>query len=202
MEKILLHGAKQLGLEVNPEPFLLYLDLLHKWNNAYNLTAIRSPLEMVSKHILDSLAIVQYIRSLLIADVGSGAGLPGIPLALYFPQKKIVLFESIGKKARFLDMVVRVLKLNNVVVINQRVEDYKGAADFDTVVFRAVGSIMQIIKWTKPLIAPHGCWLAMKGNAAIDECAKLNNKYTCYNYKVPEVDGEKHLIIVENTGKY
>lgn len=194
MEKSLLHGAKQLGLDINPEPFLTYLNLLHKWNKTYNLTAIRSPFDMVFKHILDSLAIVPYIKGQWIADVGSGAGLPGIPLALYFPHKNFTLFESIGKKARFLEMVVRLLKLNNVIVINQRVEDYKGAAGFDTVVFRAVGSITQIIKWTEPLMAPNGCWLAMKGDAVIDECAKLHREYVIYEYNVPGIEGTRRLI--------
>ncbi|OGT48241.1 MAG: hypothetical protein A3F17_07780 [Gammaproteobacteria bacterium RIFCSPHIGHO2_12_FULL_41_15] len=199
LKETLVLGLEKMGLKTDPVSLLAYLDLLAKWNQTYNLTAIRNPLDMVSKHILDSLAVVPYIKGDIIADVGTGAGLPGIPLALYFANKKVFLFESIGKKVRFLENVVRTLKLANVEVVHGRVEDYQGKVRFDTVISRAVGSIAELIKWTAPLIMPNGRWLFMKGESGEDECAILDKAYTRYNYQLPYLKDARCIICIEDS---
>jgi 16S rRNA (guanine527-N7)-methyltransferase len=197
LRKMLIQGLAQMGLDMDPEPLLIYVNLLQKWNQAYNLTAIRSSSDMVSLHILDSLAIVPHIRGKNIADIGSGAGFPGIPLALFFPNKKVVLFESLGKKVRFLETVIRSLKLSNVEVAAMRAEHYQGEETFDTVTSRALTSLAQFMEWTHHLISNQGRWVAMKGRRPDDELAVLTHPYTLHTYQVPGVQGERCVVCFE-----
>ena len=155
-------GLDALGIGQAQHALLLdYLLLLNKWNQAYNLTAIRDLPDMVTRHILDSLAIVPYIHGVRVIDVGTGPGLPGIPLAITQPHLDIVLLDSNGKKTRFLNEVKRRLHLDNVQVIQSRVENYRDVLSFDTVVSRAFSDIGQMIFWTQHLLARDGIWLAM-----------------------------------------
>lgn len=201
LETILTAGLSKLGLKIDPAPLLTYLSLLQKWNQTYNLTALHSPDEMITKHLLDSLAITQYIRGSRIADIGTGAGLPGIPLAIYFKDKEVVLFESLGKKIRFLEMVIRTLKLKNVTVVSGRVEDYRGGATFDTVTSRALCSLDQFINWTKHIIAEQGHWVAMKGRQPDDELSHITWPYEVHAYRVPGLIGERCVVCIKKDTK-
>lgn len=160
-----------MGLELAdavPDKLIDYLGLLTHWNRAYNLTAVREPIEMVSKHLLDSLAVLPYVGSGRVADVGSGAGLPGIPLALALPHTRFVLIDSNGKKTRFLNQAKMVLKLDNVEVVNQRVEDYRPtehghAIYFDAIIARAYASTRDILASTAHLQGEATRILVMQG---------------------------------------
>ncbi len=190
-------GMRQLGLHIPSEGLLHYLNLLHKWNHAYNLTAVRDMNSMVTRHLLDSLAILSWIKGPRILDVGSGAGLPGIPLALARPDLYVVLLDSNGKKIRFLNEVKRVLSLENVDIVQTRVENYHPTQGFDTVTSRAFSNLAQMINWTHHLIAADGLWLAMKGRRPNVELANIHHPYRVETYSVAGLDGERCCVIVD-----
>lgn len=198
MNETLSDAFKTLGLALSPDPFLTYLALLQKWNKAYNLTAIRNLEDMVTHHILDSLAILPWIKGPQLLDVGSGAGLPGIPLAIAMPSLKVVLLDSNGKKVRFLREVQRVLKLSNVEVVQSRVETYHPTSGFDTVTSRALSTIESFVQWTDHLISKHGIWLAMKGKYPDTELSAIKHPYHVETYSVPGITGERCCVIIEN----
>ncbi len=196
-----------MGIEL-PEPALHklidYLGLLSHWNRAFNLTAIRDGEDMLSKHLLDSLAVMPYIGEGLVLDVGSGAGLPGIPLAIAMPQNHFVLIDSKGKKTRFLTQVKITLGLDNVDVVNQRVEAYSPIRDdhriyFDAVVARAYASSTEILQNTAHLHKPETRILIMQGrlDESIDVPAYvLKQSHTLNIYGL---DAERHLLEIEKT---
>ncbi|NCT56796.1 MAG: 16S rRNA (guanine(527)-N(7))-methyltransferase RsmG [Legionella sp.] len=191
-------GFEALGLShLDPEPFVQYLELLQQWNRAYNLTAVRDIEDMVSRHILDSLAIVPFMRGQRWLDVGTGPGLPGIPLALAHPDARLVLLDSNGKKIRFLLEVVRNLSLKHVEVIESRVESYHPTRAFDTVVSRAFSALEPMVEKTRHLIDSRGLWLAMKGRVPEDELTQLGKSYDTRTYTVPGVLGERCCILIE-----
>jgi 16S rRNA (guanine527-N7)-methyltransferase len=198
--KQLEEGLRQLGCNVAIDPFLHYLHLLHKWNQAYNLTAIRDINDMVSRHVLDSLAILPWVRGQHLLDVGSGAGFPGIPLALARPELHVVLLDSNGKKIRFLEEAKRLLSLSNIDIVKTRVENYHPSHGFDTVTSRAFSELEQLIDWTDHLIAKEGIWLAMKGRYPATELAKLDHPYQVKTYTVPGIDGERCCVIIDSSG--
>jgi len=197
-QEILKNGLSELGLTIDSIKLEQYLELLHKWNHAYNLTAIRDLESMVSKHILDSLAILPFVNGESLLDVGTGAGLPGIPLAIAAPNLKIVLLDSNGKKIRFLQEVKRQLKLDNVEIIQSRVESYHPDILFDILTSRAFSSIDQMLNLTRHLIAPDGMWVLMKGLRPDDELAAIQMPSRVESYIVPGVDGERCCVIIEN----
>lgn len=200
--KLLLEdGLKQFELDSFAAPLLQYLLLLNKWNLAYNLTAVRDLESMVSKHILDSLAIIPWIKGPRILDVGTGAGLPGIPLAITNPEIQFVLLDSNGKKIRFLNEVKRQLDLKNLEVVQFRVENYHPAQGFDTVISRAFSSLEQMIHWTQHLIAVDGIWLAMKGRYPDTELNMIHHQYRVERYTVAGIDGERCCVLIDNTTK-
>ena len=171
---------------------LAYLDLLAKWNRTYNLTAVRDPGEMVSRHLLDSLAVLPYMHGKSLADLGSGAGLPGIPLAIARPDVAVTLVESNGKKTRFLREAVRSLPLSNVTVDQARVQDATGA--FDTITARAFASLPDMLAWAGHLLAPNGHWLALKGRADPAELGAVSSGFriiAVHDLQVPGIDGER-----------
>ncbi len=177
---------------------LYYLILLVRWNGAYNLTAVRDPLQMVSRHLLDSLAIAPHAHGAL-ADVGSGAGLPGIPLALARPDLKLTLIESNGKKARFLREAVRVLQLPNVQVAHLRAQAH-ASNHFDQVVSRAFSSLADFVLASAHLLKPGGQLLAMKGILPADEIAAMPPGWSVvasHRLQVPGLDAERHLLVLE-----
>ena len=194
-------GLEKMGLKIGvdlpetaPARLIEYLELLVKWNKAYNLTAVRDPSQMVSKHLLDSLAVLPYIGDGLIADVGSGAGLPGIPLALARPETRFVLLDSNGKKTRFLDQAKRVLKLDNVEVVNQRVEDYRPELYFNAVIARAYASTRLILESTAHLQQQNTRILVMQGklDESINDPAYVLRQI--HTLDVYGLDAERHLL--------
>jgi len=174
-----------------------YVQLLVKWNKAYNLTSVRDPQEMLVKHILDSLVIGDKLQGEKFIDVGTGPGLPGIPLAILYPDKNFVLLDSLGKRITFLRQVVFQLKLENVTPVQSRVENYNGETVFDGVLSRAFASITDMITWCSHLIDEKGCFYALKGQYPLEEIKLLpENIKVSASHKliVPQLIGERHLI--------
>ena len=196
----LQQGLSTLALEINAfqlDALLNYIQLMVKWNQAYNLTAVRDPLDMVTIHLLDSLAVLPHIEAPRIADIGTGAGLPGIPLAICLPDQHFVLVDSNAKKTRFVRQVVLELKLKNVEVVHSRVEQFKTDALFSTVITRAFASMVDIVNLTEHLLADAGVLLAMKGQHPEQELAELKAAYSVIPIKAPGIDAERCLIRVE-----
>ena len=189
-------AAMQVALPAGAqEQLLAYLDLLAHWNRAYNLTAVRDRGEMIPRHLLDSLAILPFVNGETLADIGSGAGLPGIPLAIARPGLAVTLIESNGKKARFLREAVRALPLPNVTVEQTRVQDVAGG--FDTVTARAFASLADMLAWGGHLLAEEGRWLALKGRAEQDEIAGVPGGFrvvAVHALSIPGLEGERSVI--------
>ena len=196
----LLHdGLEALHLGQQHHNHLLqYLVLLKKWNQAYNLTAVRELPAMVTRHVLDSLTITPYLQGNRILDVGSGAGLPGVVLAITNPTLHIVLIDSNGKKTRFLNEVKRSLNLTQISVVQSRVLNYRETISFDTVVSRALSDLQQFIQWTHHLIANDGIWLAMKGVYPEEELAGIPFPYEVHPYQVAGLDGQRCAVVIKN----
>lgn len=191
-------GLSQLNLNLSAEKksqLIVYLQLLQKWNKTYNLTAITDFEKMISHHLLDSLSIAPYLTGENIVDVGSGAGLPGIPLAIFFAEKKFTLIDSVGKKTRFMSHAARELGLENVQIFNGRAEEYPTQHGFDTMMARAVASIDELIKIAEHLLNKTGILLMMKSDELPDK------KYHAHieKLKVPGIDANRTLIIMEKT---
>lgn len=186
------------------EKLLKYLELLQRWNKAFNLTAIRDPLQMVRLHLLDSLAIHPYVQGLKsIIDVGTGPGLPGIPLAILNPEINFTLLDSNGKKTRFLFQAINELKLTNASEINHRVEAYQPNQLFDAVISRAFSSISDMLNQCDHLVSDQGCFLAMKGKKPDSELSQMSKAYKVIEVSevnVPLIDSERHLIKIIKTG--
>lgn len=177
-----------------------YLELLQRWNRAFNLTAVRAPADMVARHLLDSLAVHPYIRGARLLDVGSGGGLPGIPLALAKPQQTVVLLDSNGKKARFLRQAVLELGLVNVTVVQARAEEFRPAMLFDTVIARAFGDLLGLLRIARPLLAAGGRVLAMKAREPALELQLLGGEgvsWRCHRLDVPGLTAERRVIVIE-----
>jgi 16S rRNA (guanine527-N7)-methyltransferase len=186
--------------EAIQEKFLSYLDLLQQWNRVYNLTAIHDFKEMIYLHLLDSLAIHSYLHGERIIDVGTGAGLPGIPLALIHPQKKFFLLYSNSKKTRFLTQAIIELKIKNIEVVHERAEKYLPPEKFDSVVSRAFASLQAMLANTKNLIAPHGRFLAMKGVYPENEIREIPSEFKVvevHKLIIKGLDAERHLVCLE-----
>jgi 16S rRNA (guanine527-N7)-methyltransferase len=177
---------------------LTYVELLQRWNKAYNLTAVRDPEEMVTRHLLDSLAVFPFVRGDTLADLGSGAGLPGIALAIAAPEREIVLVDSNGKKARFLREAVRTLGLARVRVAESRVESVQGS--FDCITARAFASLADMLSWGGRLLAPGGAWLALKGRFPQDELSAVPPDFRIdkvVQLHVPGLDADRHLVVIK-----
>ena len=175
------------------------VNLLNKWNKAYNLTSVRNPQEMLVKHILDSLVVSPYLQGDRFIDVGTGPGLPGLPLAIINPSKQFVLLDSLGKRISFIRNAVRELGLTNVTPVLSRVEEYQPEDKFDGVLSRAFASLKDMTDWCHHLLKENGHFYALKGIYQEDEINELNKKYTIQEVielHVPELIGERHLIIL------
>lgn len=179
------------------ERLLDYRELLERWNSAYNLTAIRDDREMVARHLLDSLAILPYVHGRSLADLGTGPGLPGIPLAIAEPAREVLMVDSNGKKVRFLREAIRSLKLGNARALQSRVEDVEGT--FECVTARAFASLADMLGWGGHLLAPNGIWLAMKGRHPAEELDGVPEGFrveAIHALTVPGVEGERHLVVI------
>ncbi|MBP0945515.1 16S rRNA (guanine(527)-N(7))-methyltransferase RsmG [Pseudomonas alliivorans] len=202
-------GARALGIELTPvqhEQLLAYLALLIKWNKAYNLTAVRNPDEMVSRHLLDSLSVIPFIDSDAEnerwLDVGSGGGMPGIPMAIMFPQMNVSLLDSNGKKTRFQTQVKLELKLDNLEVIHSRAETYQPDVPFNGIISRAFSSLEDFAGWTRHMGDTQTRWLAMKGLHPADELVALPTDFhldSAQALTVPGCQGQRHLLILRRT---
>ena len=178
-----------------------YLALLEKWNRVYNLTAIREPERMVTHHLLDSLAILPHVRGPRVLDVGSGAGLPGIPLALASPGLEVTLLDSSHKKAAFLQQAVAELRVANATVVAKRIEAWQTDTRFDTIVSRAFADLGEFVSAAARLLAPGGAMAAMKGVHPHDEIERLPAGFRVrevLKLDVPLLDAERHLVLVES----
>lgn len=195
-------GLARLGLSLDAprvEAMLAYLDLISKWNRVYNLTAIAEPERMLSHHLLDSLAVLPYIDADRLLDVGSGAGLPGIPLALARPTLEVTLLEASQKKAAFLQQAAIELKLANVETVHARVENYRTASPYPRIISRAFSELADFVRLSVHLLAAGGRWLAMKGLYPQAEIKRLAGVRVieAVRLEVPGLDAERHLVILE-----
>jgi len=197
----LTRGGAALQLALRAEQcnkLLAYLQLLIKWNQVYNLTAVRNPSDMITRHLLDSLAVIPFIKGPRVLDVGTGAGLPGIPLAIALPDLDFVLLDSVAKKTRFVVQATSELGLSNVVVKTQRVEKYHSLGLFDTVISRAFSSIAEFATVAGALCRRNeGVLLAMKGRDPQDELSALPPGYgakAVTRLTVPDLDEERHVV--------
>lgn len=200
IEQSIIDGSEQLGIPLSNgavEQLAAYLALLERWNRAYNLTAVRDPETMVVRHILDSLSIQPWIEGPRVLDVGSGAGLPGIPLAIACPECEFCLLDSNGKRTRFLIQATAELHLTNIEVVRSRVEDYQPTTLFNSVASRAFATLAEWLANAGRLCAPTGRLLAMKGVFPDDELARLPPDYVLVGVcplRIPGLDAERHLV--------
>jgi 16S rRNA (guanine527-N7)-methyltransferase len=197
---ILVAGIASLNINVTDlqiDQLLDFIMLIEKWNKAYNLTAIRNREEMVRLHILDSLAILPHIQGKRIIDIGTGAGLPGIPLAICLPEISFTLLDSNAKKTRFVQQVVLELKLKNVEIFHSRVENYHPEVRYDAVLARAFASLADIVKLTAHLLGKDAVLLAMKGQNLDAELAEISAKKSVISISVPGTDVERCLVRIE-----
>ncbi|EAT0104324.1 16S rRNA (guanine(527)-N(7))-methyltransferase RsmG [Salmonella enterica subsp. salamae] len=178
-----------------------YVDMLHKWNKAYNLTSVRDPAEMVVRHILDSIVVAPYLQGQRFIDVGTGPGLPGIPLAIVLPDAHFTLLDSLGKRVRFLRQVQHELKLENITPVQSRVEAYPSEPPFDGVISRAFASLNDMVSWCHHLPGEKGRFYALKGQLPEDEIASLPDDFSVESVeklRVPQLEGERHLVIIKS----
>jgi 16S rRNA (guanine527-N7)-methyltransferase len=200
LSRDLAEGIQQLNLTIDQEKqqlLLDYLQQLSKWNKAYNLSGIKEPVRMLSLHLLDSLSILPFINTNKILDVGTGAGLPGIPLAICFPEKQITLLDSKGKKTRFLFQVCTQLNINNTTVVHDRVEHYRNNETFDIVISRAYSSLSRFVAQTRHLLGEQSKLLAMKGQYPQAELEDLPEDFkllSAHKLQIPGEAGERHLL--------
>jgi 16S rRNA m(7)G-527 methyltransferase (EC 2.1.1.-) len=202
MEQQLEHGLAQAGLVLSAQQqkqLLDYVRLLHKWNKAYNLTSVRHPDDMVVKHILDSLVVSPHLKGQQFIDVGTGPGLPGIPLAIANPDKQFTLLDSLGKRIRFIRQVLHELELTNVTPVQSRVEDFTPDRGFDAVLSRAFASMSDMVSWCHHLPHEQGCFYALKGQVDQHEIDALPADCSVTDIKalkVPGLEGARHLVIL------
>ncbi len=195
--------AKQIGVQLSEEEankLIAYLDLIQKWNRIHNLTALRDPAKMLSHHLLDSLAVNPYIKVQNLLDVGSGAGLPGIPLAIINQDMHVTLSDSNKKKSVFQQQVVIELGLRNVTVVSGRVESMKVEKQFDGIISRAFSEMNLFIELTRNLLAKNGCWYAMKGVYPEQEVTTLPagvEVLTIHELDLPILEAKRHLVVMK-----
>ncbi len=199
LRQILLSGAEQMDLSLRgqqADQLLNYLELMIKWNKTYNLSAIRDPQLGVKKHLLDSLSILPYINSDSLLDVGAGAGLPGVVLAIMKPELSVSVLDSVGKKCRFMQFVKTQLDLDNLSVINERVEEYKPQACFSQITSRAFAEVDKTLKLTQHLLCDNGRYLLMKGDHFSQEEVR-GVLMTPHQINVPYVSDDRFLLEIQ-----
>jgi 16S rRNA (guanine527-N7)-methyltransferase len=199
-EDLLEDGIYDLGLEerlAGDSRLMEYITELMNWNRVYNLTSVRKPAEIVTRHILDSLSILPYLEGRRVLDIGTGAGLPGIPLAIACPEREFVLLDSSSKKLRFVQQTLAILKLDNVSIERARIEDYRPQERFDSVVCRAFSELRELYRHTARLCTGAGRVLAMKGIYPVAEIEALEDRNVIeqvVSLTVPGLEAERHLV--------
>ncbi len=195
---LLVEGLHRMSLNLSDQmidQLMVYLNLIEKWNRVYNLTAIRERDEMIKLHFLDSLSILNHVEMEHVLDVGSGAGFPGIVLAITKPELKVTVMDSVNKKTTFMQQVKSELLLTNLNVVNARVEEYQPTTLFDGVITRAFSSIQDMLSMTEHTLQKNGAWLAMKSKDVKEELKKLGqNQYTLIPLEVPFINAERYLV--------
>lgn len=203
MNSLIVDGLNELGYENDVlliEKLEIYLATLKKWNKVYNLTAINEDSEIITKHFFDSLSVNGFIQnSQRILDVGTGAGFPGLILALFNPDKSFVLVDGVSKKISFLQEMIGKLNLKNVMAVHIKVEEYKVTEQFDIIISRAFAEIKKMIKLTKHLIKVNGKFIAMKGPDVMNELDDLNLPFVNYDVMVPFLQGTRKIIEIKNS---
>jgi len=198
-KRLLCEGAELMNIPLSDkqiQQLLRYLSLIHKWNRIYNLSAIRDPIESVKKHLLDSLSIIHFVQPGLLLDVGSGAGLPGIVIAIMKPETKVFVLDSVGKKCRFMQAVKSELALENLIVVNSRVESFKPNKSFSQITSRAFAEVSKTIQLTKHLLEENGRYLLMKGSN-IEEEDVDNFNIKVHSMTVPFVSYKRSLLEIQ-----
>ncbi|WP_088329295.1 16S rRNA (guanine(527)-N(7))-methyltransferase RsmG [Lacimicrobium sp. SS2-24] len=183
--------------EMQRQQLVALVALIHKWNKAYNLTSVRDPQEMLIRHILDSVVVAPHIRGKRFIDVGTGPGLPGLPLAIIMPEQEFVLLDSLGKRIRFIKQAVFELGLTNVTAVQSRVEKYQPDVPFDGVLSRAFASIKDMLHWCQHLVDSQGTFLALKGQLPAEEIEHVPQGFVIsetLRLEVPGLEAERHLI--------
>ena len=195
-------GMQKLGLENIPQvisKLLIYKELLIKWNKSFNLTSIKNR-EVVTHHFLDCLSIIPFIKSSSLLDVGTGAGLPGIIIAIVKPDIKVSLIDKVGKKIAFIKRVVAELEIKNIDTYHDRVELLTSEEEYDGIISRAFSNMDDFIKSTKHLIKSQGVWYGMKSKKILnDEMININQLWTLEKLDVPFLDAERYLVKVSNS---
>ena len=177
-----------------------YVLLMHKWNKTYNLTSVRDPRDMVIKHIVDSIVVAPFLDKYRYIDVGTGPGLPGIPLAIMCPDKQFVLLDSLGKRVRFMKQVAYELKIANIQPVQSRVEDFDPDVEIDGVLSRAFASLKDMLHWCQHLVNSHGVFIALKGQLPSNELEELPLGFILQEtikLNVPGLDGERHIVMIK-----
>jgi 16S rRNA (guanine527-N7)-methyltransferase len=208
LSKVLADGIKELSLDLDEqrhEQLLDYLALLFKWNSVYNLTSVRDPMQMVTHHLLDSLAAVPaFDGASNVLDVGAGGGLPGIVLAIARPDMKVSLIDTVHKKTAFLKQVKAELELANVTVYTAKVQEVQVPRQFDVITSRAFADLSDFVNWSGQLLAEGGKFIALKGVAPPDEQERLPGEWKVSELRpltVPGLDAERHLVFIERSGQ-
>lgn len=186
--------------ELQKQQLINYVLLIDKWNKTYNLTSVRNPQDMLIKHIFDSIVVSPHLQGNHFVDVGTGPGLPGIPLAIMNPDKTFLLIDSLGKRVRFIKQSLYELKMSNVTAMQIRVEDLEIAEPFDGVLSRAFASLKDMLYWCQNMTDENGLFLALKGQVNQLELDEIPTGFTvvdCVNLAVPNLQGERHLIKVK-----
>ncbi|MBK0033023.1 16S rRNA (guanine(527)-N(7))-methyltransferase RsmG [Erwinia sp. S43] len=199
----LLKSANISLTDLQKQQLIGYVDMLHKWNKAYNLTSVRDPEQMLVRHILDSIVVEPHLEGERFIDVGTGPGLPGVPLAIVRPQAHFTLLDSLGKRVRFLRQVQHELKLENITPVQSRVEDFPAEPPFDGVISRAFASLNDMVSWCHHLPGSEGRFYALKGLLPEDEIAALPVGFVVEkiaSLAVPELEGDRHLVIISPKG--
>jgi 16S rRNA (guanine527-N7)-methyltransferase len=200
---LLEDGIVEMGLEDRlggDQRLMEYVTELMNWNRVYNLTSVRKPADIITRHILDSLSIVQYLHGNRILDIGTGAGLPGIPLAIACPEREFVLLDSSSKKLRFVQQTLGILGLENVRLENHRIDEYRPDVPFDTTICRAFSDLPDYYRYASPLCNGDGRMLAMKGVHPMTELECLETAGVAAEViplKVPGLDAERHVVMLQ-----
>ena len=198
---LLIEGLERMALKLSDQmidQLMTYLNLVEKWNRVYNLTAIRERDQMIKLHFLDSLSILNHVHVKNILDIGSGAGFPGIVLAITKPELKVTVMDSVNKKTTFMQQVKSELSLTNLDVVNSRVEDYQPITLFEAVTSRAFSNLKNMMSLTQHTLQKEGVWLAMKSKDVKEELEEFEkNQYTLIPLEVPFINAERYLVILK-----